>query len=414
MKRYLLLAFTLVLAVVSPQWVYAQGGSTYSIFGIGDLRTTLGASYDGLAGTQIAVWSDYAVNLANPAAWGAVKSTRIQGGFRFNQQSVSNSQTSASQNNGKLEGMAAIFSIDTALGIGASLGFYPFSSVNYALTTPTTITTGDGRTIGGEIDATGKGGITAGYIGGSVRIAENFSFGLSGVALFGTVSSVVQTLLYSSEAYSSVNQSNDDFRGYGLKVGWMYSPFQNFTLGAAGSVYSKLTGTNELRYSTIGTTELSSDTTFESDFSTSMPSSFGIGASYKSGKFMFAADAELQDFSSFTYRSGRETFRSTMRASFGVTRLASFAPGTAFSDRVAFSLGGGYQQLYYTINGTPINEYYGSFGMQIPLGNGAMLDGAAMGGMRGTTGNGLVQELFGRFSVTISIGEIWFKPFPRD
>jgi len=414
MKRYLLLAVTLVLAVVSPQWVHAQGGSTYSIFGVGDLRTTLGASYDGLAGTQIAVWSDYAVNLANPAAWGAVKSTRIQGGFRFNQQSVSNGQTTAAQNNGKLEGMAAIFSIDTALGIGASLGFYPFSSINYALTTPTTITTGDGRTIGGEIDATGKGGITAGYFGASVRITDNFSFGLSGVALFGTVSSVVQTLLYSSEAYSSVNQSNDDFRGYGLKAGWMYSPFQNFTLGAAGSVYSNLNGTNELRYSTIGTTELSSDTTFESDFSTPMPSSFGIGASYKSGKFMFAADAELQDFSSFTYRSGRETFRSTMRTSFGITRLASFAPGTSFSDRVAFSVGGGYQQLYYSVNGIPINEYFGSFGMQIPLGNGAMLDGAATVGTRGTTTNGLIQELFGRFSVTIGIGEIWFKPFPRD
>ncbi len=414
MKRYLILACALVLCLTSPSLLRAQGGSNYSIFGIGDLRQTLGASFDGIAGTQLAVRSDYAVNLANPAAWGAVKSTRIQGGFRFNQQSVSNGSSTSSQNNGKLEGMATIFSIDTALGIGASLGFYPFSSVNYALTTPVTVTTGDGRTINGEIDATGKGGLTAGYLGGSVRLADNLSFGISGVALFGTVSSVLQTVLYSSESYNSINQSNDDFRGYGLKLGWMYSPFQNFTLGLAGSVYSDMNGSSELRYSTIGTAELASDTTYESKFTTPMPSSLGIGASYKSGKFMFAADAELQDFSSFTYRSGRETFRSTMRASFGVTRLASFAPGTAFSDRVAFSLGGGYQQLYYTINGTPINEYYGSFGMQIPLGNGAMLDGAAMGGMRGTTGNGLVQELFGRFSVTISIGEIWFKPFPRD
>ncbi len=118
MKRYLLLAFALVLCLTSPSQLRAQGGSNYSIFGIGDLRQTLGASYDGLAGTQIAVWSDYAINLANPAAWGAVKSTRIQGGFRFNQQSVSNGSITSDQNNGKLEGMATIFSIDTALGIG--------------------------------------------------------------------------------------------------------------------------------------------------------------------------------------------------------------------------------------------------------------------------------------------------------
>ena len=145
MKKTLILLFLLVVASTG---LHAQGGSNYTMFGIGDLRNTLGASYDGLGGTQIAVPSDYAVNFVNPAAWGIVKTTRFQGGFRFNQQSVTNGSSTIGQNNGKLEGIAAIFSIDTSLGIAASFGFYPYSSVNYSLTTPTSIVA-NGNTIGG-------------------------------------------------------------------------------------------------------------------------------------------------------------------------------------------------------------------------------------------------------------------------
>ncbi len=411
MKKLLFLILCFLGATLNE--LHAQGGSNYTLFGIGDVRQTLGASYEGLGGTQIAVPSDYAVNLMNPAAWGIVKTTRLQGGFRFNQNSVSNEQSTSGQNNGKLEGVAAVFSIDTAMGIAASFGFYPFSTINYSLTTPTSVVA-NGTTIGGEIDAYGKGGISAGYIGGAFKVLDNLSFGFAGVGLFGTSSAVVQTILYESSAFSSINQRNDDFKGYGFKGGLLYSPMHDLKIGAATSWYSNLHGTSQIRYSTLSASQLSSDTSFEQDFSTPMPLNIGIGASYKSGKFLFALDAEMKDYSSFNYRGGRATFRAGQRVSFGISRLATFAPGTNLGDRIAFNIGGGYEQLYYSANGTGINEYFGSFGMQIPLGGGAMIDAAATGGSRGTTGNGLVREMFGRFSVTIGIGETWFKPFVRE
>ncbi|MBI3258544.1 MAG: hypothetical protein HYZ54_03550 [Ignavibacteriae bacterium] len=410
MKKTLFLLF---LLTASSTCLHAQGGSTYTMFGIGDLRNTLGSSYDGLGGTQIAVPSDYAINFVNPAAWGIVKTTRFQGGFRFNQQSVSNGSSTIGQNNGKLEGIAAIFSIDTSLGIAASFGFYPYSSVNYSLTTPTSIVA-NGNTIGGEIDASGLGGVTAGYIGGGFKIVDNLSFGIAAVGLFGKTGSIIETIVYSSEAFISINQRNDNFKGSGFKAGLLYTPIEDLKFGVAMSSYAALHGTSELRYSTISSTEKSSDTIITQEFSTPMPTSIGIGASYKSGKFLFALDGEMQDFSSFNYRPGKANFRSAQRLSFGISRLASFAPGTAFGDRIAFNIGGGFNQLYYTLNGTGINEYFGSFGMQIPVGGTAMLDCAATVGTRGATGNGLVQELFGRFSVTIGIGETWFKPFIRE
>lgn len=96
-------------AFLSNQVIQAQqGGSNYSIFGIGDIRQSMGAYYDGLGGTQYAVPSFHAVNIANPAMWSESKLTRLQIGFRFTQTAIEQQDLSASQNFGKLDGIAEI------------------------------------------------------------------------------------------------------------------------------------------------------------------------------------------------------------------------------------------------------------------------------------------------------------------
>ncbi len=85
-----------------------------------------------------------------------------------------------------------------------------------------------------------------------------------------------------------------------------------------------------------------------------------------------------------------------------------------FLDRWAYNVGAGYRQLYYVVNDQGIDEMYGSFGVQIPIARSTYLDAAATGGMRGTTDQGLIREVFARLSFSISIGENWFRPFKRD
>lgn len=402
-----------IILLFSSSAAFAQGGSNYSIFGVGDIRRSVSSAYDGLGGTQIAVTSPYAVNLLNPAAWGALESTRLQGGFRFNQQTISNGTTTADQNNGKLDGFCLAFSIDTALGIGAALGVHPYSSVNYSLATPFSDSL-LGRRIDGSVESAGTGGLTSIFLGAAARPVENLRVGAAVVGIFGTIYSTVQTIVYDANAYRSVNQRNDGFKGVGGRFGAIYSPSHNFNIGLSATIFANLKVNSQTRLSTISANEITSDTVIDSELESSLPSSLGLGFSYISGKFLFAADAEIQDFSTMTYRQGRSEFKQMLRLSGGISRLGSSAPGTAFGDRVSFNFGVGYQQLYYSVFGTQINEMYGSFGMQIPVSQSAMLDVAMTGGSRGATGSGIVRELFLRFGFSVSIGEVWFQPFARE
>jgi hypothetical protein len=342
-----------------------------------------------------------------------LQSTRLQGGFRFNQQSISNSTTTAEQNNGKLDGFCMAFSIDTSLGLGAAFGVHPYSSVNYSLATPFSDSL-LGNRINGSVESAGSGGLTSVFLGGAVSPVQNLRVGAAVVGLFGTVASTVQTLVYDASAYRSVNQRNDAFKGFGGRFGLLYSPFNNFNFGLSATLFADLNVNSETRLSTVSSNEITSDTLFESESTTPMPASLGFGMSYISGKFLFAADLEMQDFSTMTYRRGRSELKQYMRVSVGVSRLGSSAPGTAFGDRVGFNFGAGYQQLYYSVFGRQIDEMFASFGMQIPVSYSAMLDLALTGGSRGATDNGLVRELFLRFGFTVSIGETWFQPFARE
>jgi hypothetical protein len=50
--------------------------------------------------------------------------------------------------------------------------------------------------------------------------------------------------------------------------------------------------------------------------------------------------------------------------------------------------------------------------MNIPIAGSAMIDLALQAGIRGKSA--IVEEQFLRFGFSISAGEQWFKPFPRE
>ena len=100
--------------------------------------------------------------------------------------------------------------------------------------------------------------------------------------------------------------------------------------------------------------------------------------------------------------------------SFGIAKLGRFGYKRTFLDRTTFMIGGGYKQKYISVQGTDIDEYYGSFGFSAPLVGFARLDAALTLGVRGTIDNGLLKESFARLTVSLSIGDIWFQPFRRN
>jgi hypothetical protein len=143
-----------------------------------------------------------------------------------------------------------------------------------------------------------------------------------------------------------------------------------------------------------------------------LPTTVGIGLSYRAGRTQIGLDIERSDYSGITINQRSDASTGSMfRASLGISQQAAgYAP--TFFDKWGYRGGLGYVKQYFTFRGQDVHEVFGSIGVDFPLGQSATVDAAMQAGFRGpSTG---LYEYIGRFSVTVSIGEVWFKPFARD
>ena len=390
--------------------LYSQGGSNYSLFGIGDLQNNLGAAFDGLGGCATAVPFSHSISTRNPAQWSFINSTRLQAGYRFSQQLISNANNTIYQNNGKVDGMLINFAVDTSLGSAIDIGFGPYSSYNYLVKSPVSITD-DLGTVTGTMLYQGTGGLAQAYVGTSIKPIKSLAVGASVISIFGNSTRSNTTYLDIADATPTRTDVIDTYSGMAFRLGFIFEPITDLYLGAFSEIHSKLNvNQNFFYYSSYLT-----DSTHALDVTRQLPNQYGFGISYKTGKFLFASDYVMQDFSSLDYnKSPNATFRQYSNFSLGISRLGNTNISAPITDRTTYNFGVGFKQNYLIVNNTPINETYGSFGVSLPIVGNAFLDAAFTFGVRGSKDNGLVSEKFGRMTISISLGDYWFSPFKRD
>lgn len=401
----------LILALLTiPFAAFGQGGSNYSSIGLGDLRRSVGALYDGMSGTSIAMPSDHGINLVNPALLGFSPYTRLQAGYRFNQHLVTDNGNSIAQNNGEIDGLMVLFAIDTAHGFGVSFGVVPYSSVNYVVQRELK-TDIDGTLLTGRSQQQGTGGTSSIQLGASGRIGD-FYGGVSIQALFGVITLSDNIFI---DGYRELVSSTTsyDVRGLLLRGGVYYKATSALSLGAFVSGGPQ--GSMNVVYRASGSLSGSPyfDSTRAVQATTELPYSFGIGASITSGRSRYGLDIEWGDHSNVDVNPRSDaTYTRSLRATLGFDRpAAQYAP--TFSEKWGFRAGAGFQRQYYTFKGENIDELFASGGFDFPLGASATVDAAVMGGFRGPS-NGALSEIFMRLTFTVSIGETWFKPFSRE
>ncbi|MGQ9819047.1 MAG: hypothetical protein ACUVQ1_03885 [Candidatus Kapaibacteriales bacterium] len=389
---------------------YSQGGSSYSIFGIGDIIHNSSAIYDGLGTTAIAVPSEHSINLVNPALWGKLTQTRIRGGYRFNQNLIRTEENRLFQNNGKVDAILYGFAIDTSIGATIAFGFNTYSTVNYYIARKVYVSVDD-YSLKSEDVYLGSGGISQAFLGGSYRPINWFYFGSSILADFGTINSSIKNYVSGANASSAYTEKIDYFIGMGFRIGALFEITNQLRIGSNIEIHTPTKLTRNTRY----IYELTTDTTFETNGSIHLPFTFGIGASFLSGKFLFASDLIFQDFSNLNYNlSPRANFGTQTKISFGVSRIRNKSYYAQFIDKITYNFGIYYKKLYIEIDNNSIKEFAGSFGFEIPIVGSAILDAGFVFGARLPSVNSLPKEYFGRMILEFSMGERWFVPFRRD
>ena len=407
-------ARTAILLLATVANMLAQGGANYTAFGLGQQRTTFGAAYEGLGGAAYAVPSDYLFGIANPALWPLVKTTRIQGGYRFNQQRVEQEGVFRAQNNGKLDGAGLLFALDTSAELAASIGVFPATSVNYVSLRRFQISLPDVGILDGTTTYRGGGGLTMAYAGFALRVVPGLYAGGALLYGFGLISDQTETTVAADITQRALSTQNDRLSTVGSRIGLYAELGDHVRVGMAGTFFRSLQVERLFVYQSFlpNTIQPTFDTSLTTSFATPMATTLGGGLTYTHRRLLLTLDGEWSSTEVLTYRYSRlARAESSFRFSLAASYRGNPAAGQTFGERVTLNGGVSMQRMPVVMGSAPLNEYAASIGLQIPFGGAAMIDAALIAGVRG---NGLpVREEFLRLSLTLSVGEVWFIPFRR-
>ncbi|MCX7880824.1 MAG: hypothetical protein N2517_09220 [Ignavibacteria bacterium] len=398
------------IAIFSSYPGFSQGGSNYSIYGIGDIIANSNAVFDALGSTSIALPIENSINVINPASWGFLTQTRIRGGYRFNQHLIKSGNSQLLQNNGKVDGLTYALSIDTAYGASIVFGFYPFSSVNYFISKRDIVYI-DNLSLSIENQYQGSGGLSQAILGFSLKPFYSLYFGASLLVDFGTINSSIRTLVYGSNASSAITEKHDYFLGTGFRGGLIYKPYENLLFG----MFFETHGQTRLVSEVQNIYELTLDTTFISEHKIQLPNAFGFGVSYRIGRYLVAADYSNRNFSVLEYNRGPKTsFHPENKFSLGFSILGKKSLFVPYTEQITYNFGSYFKHLYPAIEKNFIKEFAFSFGMEFPLVGSATLNSGVVLGGRIPKTSLLPNEYFGRLIFEITLGETWFVPFRRE
>lgn len=407
-KNLILIFFTL------SSIFYAQGGSTYTQYGIGDLNHSFSARRLAI-GEFGAALSDYNnLNSLNPAAWSNLSLTRFEAGYEFKSTDISSETVSARYNESSFAGFKFGFPIERDYGISLVVGLVPYSNVNYEVIK-------DEANSGIASDGTvrtfsGSGGLSRLFVGSSYKLPFDFSFGASFGYYTGKIDYSSAIRFDNQTDFINTSFLNSyKYEGIGYSLGLISNDFaelmdleklDELRLGLAFSYVSDLrTDTSLTAATSIGTKFIES-----ASVKSSIPYRLDAGLSFRwNNRFLFLFDYFFQNWSDYKFNNSVSPYlRDQKIYSFGFEFSEPSNQFSSFWEQIMFRGGLSYEQTQYLINGVGIDQYSVYAGFSLPLSVENSFDVGFQYGIRGTKENNLLKENIFKTTFSLSFGELWF------
>jgi len=408
-----------ILLISAHSFSQATNSSPYSLFGIGEQVNLKSVEEIAMGQMGGALNSEYQLSFTNPASYSYLSWTTyvFAGGNKTNVVNDGNeTQTSSA---------AALSYISLGIPIrgnqGLAFGLQLNTAVGYSLLGQTF---DDDGTIT-EIDRYfGNGGTNRVFLGYGYKFPYNISLGVEMAYIFGSIDNNVTNRR--NNVQLATNQITDsNVKGTTLKLGAHYAPNISDKLklkfGLAVDLESTLKENgDQILYTSINiadgvgspidTLNTSSITaTIKSPLKTVI--SAGIGQENKwffGGEYTFQKPLEFSggayDDIDFYYYGD---YSNISVGGFFIPKMNSLSN---YFERVTYRAGVNYKKTGLIVNNTEINQYGISFGVGLPMG--LKLSNVNLGfemGKRGTTDNGLIEENFYNFRLSLSLNDKWFR-----
>jgi hypothetical protein len=390
-----------------------NGGSIYSLFGLGDLSYSSSNRTDAMGIMGLSLYGDY-TNSNNPAAWTRIQTTIFTTKFNLENIKSTDGINTAKRTYGNFEGFDLSIPLNKGNGWIFNLGINNYSNVNYDATF-------SGSANGESYTQTysGNGGLYKFNLGFSYIIFHDFSFGTQFNYAFGNINKSINIDFSNAQLFDTRNVSSNTISGFFFNTGLIYHGFgkllknkklDNMTLGVFVSTPTEFNSDLTGRFNRSSST---TDSIKISEGKLSIPLAFGVGISNQFGKkFTVAADIYFQKWDDYKYYGTHPVeIKNSMKAGLGFEYTPSKKPEAPYWSRVSYRLGGSYTADYLKLNSENINILSVSAGLSLPVGSFNSVDLYAKYNIRGKQTNGLIKDEVFRFGASVKIGELWFlKP----
>lgn len=405
---------SIIITVSSATALAVNGGSAYSIFGIGDLRYFPNTRSAGMGFTGIGMPGATYINGISPATWTRINQTRLDLGLMYEGYKSTDGSVSRYLSNATFSGALLAVPISTPHGIVFVAGFSPYSDVNYNL-----VTKGSDQGIDYTVTHKGNGSVVKGQAGLSFAPWQNFAIGASVNYLFGSIDYEKTFSPTSTTFYGAVTRENFSLRGVTTTVGGLFTGFGDISeslrplaLGFVLTTGGNLKSERQTMYDYLA----ERDTSVLIEGRQNIPVAHGFGLTYQHGdRYLVSTDYYAQAWGSTEFNGvDPAEIRNSFRIGIGGERIANKEYSAPWLDRISYRLGFYFHSTYYKINGEPINHWAVTGGFALPVSGDTRLNIALEYGSRGTTSNHLIKDNIFRMSFSLNISELWFVRYEEE
>lgn len=408
MKLKIFVLLAVLFGAHAPKLSSQSITTPYSRYGYGVLNDNSTSAQRAMGGIGYAMNSGRQINVKNPASYAAIDSLT----FLFDMGvDINNLWTTEGANKGtKLGGGLDYITLQVPLTKwgGASIGFLPYSTVNYSF----------GESIAnGSAAYQGSGGISQLYFGLAAKPFKGFTVGVNISYLFGTITHDNYTYTNTTSQSIGLFERIIDVNDYMIEIGAQYS-YQidrrnkltaGVTFTPGKSFHGKSYG---IQYDAQLNNEPDTIGYMGMKGSFTQPLTLGAGLNWQwNERLMVEGDVTYQPWSKAKYASvdGLEAsqFVNRYRAALGAQYCIN--PRGNYLDRIQFRAGVSATRDYWMILGNTIRDYGVSLGVGLPVPGGkTMINFSLQYETRHAVPNPLVKEKYLFLTLGVNFNELWF------
>jgi len=395
---------------------FAQSGSAspYSYFGIGESRFKGALENRSMAGIGIEQDSIH-INLFNPASFAGIRLTTFTVGGSYNGTKLKTDTENVKAQRTTFDYLAVALPLGKW---GVGFGLLPYSSVGYNILTLSP----DGTSNNNHL--TGSGGLNKAFFAVGYTIMPNLVVGIDTQYNFGNIKN--SNLEFITEVpVGTLEENKTTLSGLSVNLGVMYqrkiNKDLNFFSSLSFSPESKLVSRNT---KTISTAQYSSeynlvviDAAAEIVTKTDLtiPQKFSMGAGIgQSKKWLLGTQIVYQNVGKLGNEfnsASNVSYENYTNYSLGGYYIPNYKIFSKYYEKITYRAGLKYGKSGTIINSKSIDETAMTIGFGLPSTGGAFSNfniGLEFG-KKGSTTNGLIQENYGTFSLSLSLNDKWFR-----